>query len=209
MPTMFAPLVGERIAVGWKPRCLSGSTWSSVLPSSVLARFSSTVTTFAVDHLHHRDLRAIDVLLALHTACSSAPSGSPVDTATCLPSRSFGVFRFDSASDTTENPVEFRRRHHLLDVRALRGGRDDRRRVRHAERVGPGGDDLHGVGRAVASLIVRSMPPAAGNPRSFPAVMARAGRPGTSCRAQRDRALVPALWRSPTAGEHEAESPGG
>src|SRR5688572_769888 len=45
-------------------------------------------------------------LFALQTACSSEPSGSPAETATRFPSRSFGVLRFDEASDTTEKPVE-------------------------------------------------------------------------------------------------------
>src|SRR5207248_11591919 len=44
-------------------------------------------------------------LLALQTACSNWPSGSPGVTATVLPSRSLGVLIPDSASETTEKPV--------------------------------------------------------------------------------------------------------
>ena len=46
-------------------------------------------------------------LLCAASARNSWPSGSPGDTASDLPSRSFGVLMPDEASDTTENPVEF------------------------------------------------------------------------------------------------------
>ncbi|MFO1285010.1 MAG: hypothetical protein U1F51_21565 [Burkholderiales bacterium] len=64
------------------------------------------MTTLAGGSTCTIEIFAQSTLFALHTACSSAPSGSPGDTATRLPSRSLGVFRFASASETTEKPVE-------------------------------------------------------------------------------------------------------
>ena len=100
-------------------------------------------------------------LLALHTACSSWPSGSPGVTATFLPSRSLGVLMFASASDTTEKPVVLSSDITLLTsapFAAVRITDDESARPNVSE---PAATTCTVLAEPRPSLIVRSMPSAA------------------------------------------------
>jgi hypothetical protein len=104
---------------------------------------------------------AQSTLLALHTACSSCPSGSPGVTATFLPSRSFGVRIGASASDTTENPVVLR-----SDITLLTSAPFDAVRITDDESARPNVSEPAAttctvLAEPLPSLIVRSMPSAA------------------------------------------------
>ncbi len=89
-------------------------------------------------------------LLCAASARNSCPSGSPGDTASFLPSRSFGVLMPFEASDTTEKPVELSSDITDLTSAPLAAVAITLERIREAERVGARRHHLHGVGRAAA-----------------------------------------------------------
>ena len=100
-------------------------------------------------------------LLALHTACSSWPSGSPGDTATFLPSRSFGVRIGASASDTTENPVVLSSDMTLFTSAPLAAVRITDEESARPNVSEPAATTCTVLAEPRPSLIVRSMPSAA------------------------------------------------
>ena len=89
-------------------------------------------------------------LLCAASARNSCPSGSPGETASFLPSRSFGVLMPARGERDHREAGGVEQRHHRLDLGALCGGRDHAGGIREAERVGAGRHHLHGVGRAAA-----------------------------------------------------------